>query len=105
MTQPAEAPRWMRVVTYRVPADPVDAARALGDVDEKTNDFIRILRQQEGFLGAHWGMDVAPGRMIVVSYWASRQAVADADFVLKYLQQRAPWPAVQLEGQLLFELS
>ncbi|MGQ0845383.1 MAG: antibiotic biosynthesis monooxygenase family protein [Sporichthyaceae bacterium] len=94
----------MRVVTWRIPTDPVDAVRALGDVDEKIGDFIRILHQQKGFLSAHWGMDVEPGRMAVVSYWASREAIEDADFVLKYLQQRAPWPAVQVEEQMLFEL-
>lgn len=95
---------WLRIVTYRCPETVEAALETLGDVTEKTEDYLRILRQQQGFLGAHWGFDESPGRIVVVSYWASREAIADAGFVLKYLQQRAPWPAVQLDEELMVEV-
>lgn len=95
----------MRVVTYRIPVEPDECALALGDVDEKTSDFLRILHQQAGFLAAQWGLDSEPGTMVVVTFWNSREAFEAAGFVLKYLQQRVPWPQVQVAQEIAFELS
>lgn len=95
---------WLRIVTYRIPDNKDDALAALGDVTEKTDDYIRILRQQKGFLGAHWGFGEDAGSMVVVSYWSTAAAIEEGGFVLKYLQQRAPWPAVQLMEELMFEV-
>lgn len=95
---------WLRVVTYRIPETHEAALAALGDVTEQTDDYLRILHQQRGFLGAHWGFADDPGSLVVVSYWADVAAIEEAAFVLKYLQQRAPWPAVQLGEELMFEV-
>lgn len=94
---------WLRIVTYRVPDSGPDAAAALEDVVTKIPEFLRILRQQAGFMAGHWGVDPEGGPVFVLTRWGSREDIEAANFVLKYLQQRAPFPAVQLLEEMTFE--
>lgn len=95
----------MRVVNYRMPEDEGDAAQALEDVTSNIPDFLRILRQQSGFLAGNWGVCTLTGNLVVVTYWRGQSDIESAAFVLRYLQQRAPWPSAPMISELALDLS